>query len=132
MKHLLHTSFILLKRANLFLAFLLLSNYAFSQSSTQVIKGRIVDEITQIPIPGVTVILLNSNPVVGANTDLDGFYKLNAPIGRQAIQIKYLGYEDKVINDIIVSAGKEVNINVFLTENIKNMKEVEVVYLAEY
>jgi hypothetical protein len=128
MKHLLHTSFILLKRANLFLAFLLLSNYAFSQSSTQVIKGRIVDEITQIPIPGVTVILLNSNPVVGANTDLDGFYKLNAPIGRQAIQIKYLGYEDKVINDIIVSAGKEVNINVFLTENIKNMKEVEVVY----
>ena len=109
---------------------LLINFYALISlaQTTQIIKGRIVDDVTKVPIPGVNIILLNSNPMVGSATDVDGQFRLSAPLGRQAIQIRYLGYEERVISDIIVSAGKEVLLNINLVEKVNTIKQVDVVY----
>lgn len=53
-----------------------------------VIKGRVVDSQSEIPLIGANVILENSDPVVGGVTDLDGYFRIESvPVGRQSIAI---------------------------------------------
>ncbi|MEM7551454.1 MAG: TonB-dependent receptor [Bacteroidota bacterium] len=91
----------------------------------QTVKGRIVDTDTQQPIVGANVIIINSEPMQGASTDFNGYFKIeNVPIGRQDILIKYLGYEDRYLSNMLVSSGKELVINTEIRESILKMKEV--------
>lgn len=94
--------------------------------SAQTIRGRVVDEITQAPLIGVNVIVL-SDPSLGAVTDENGNYRIiNVPVGRQTLQITYIGYADQTMPNIIVTAGKEVILNISLSEQINNLDEVVV------
>ena len=52
----------------------------------------------------------------------------NVPIGRQSFKVSYLGYESKTIPDIIVTAGKEVGLNITLQESVNKMDEVTITY----
>ncbi|MBN8701885.1 MAG: TonB-dependent receptor [Bacteroidetes bacterium] len=98
---------------------------AQEQASTQTIKGQITDKVTHAPIPGVTIVLQKHTPLKGTTTDIDGYYKLTGvPLGRQEIKISFIGYNELVIPNILVTAGKEVVINVELEENINQMNEV--------
>ncbi len=97
--------------------------------TTQTVKGRIIDEASKSELPGVNVILLNSTKVVGTTTDVNGTFKLTQiPLGRQSFKISYLGYEDQVISNVLVTTGKEVELNVSLVEKVNNINEVEIVY----
>jgi hypothetical protein len=49
---------------------------AISQDMSQTIKGRILDEDTKTPLPFATVIILETNPVVGATTNEEGYFKI--------------------------------------------------------
>ncbi len=95
--------------------------------TTQTVRGRILDEVSQSPLIGVNITLLNSAELVGAASDVDGNFRLNnVPLGRQSFRITYIGYEDQVLNDITVTAGKEVVLNINLTERISQLNEVVV------
>ena len=74
---------------------LVASQILFAQSTpTSSIRGTVVDAQSEFPMPGVTVILLNSDPIDGTTTDIDGNFRLeNVPIGRHAIQVTFIGYE---------------------------------------
>lgn len=99
----------------------------FSQSLTQTIRGRILDEDSKSPLIGANVIIVNSNPLKGGVTDVDGNYRIdNVALGRVDIQIKYLGYEDKTMPNILVGSGKEVIMDFELKESIIKMDEVVV------
>lgn len=99
-----------------------------AQSLNQTIKGRIVDAQSEAPIVGVTVMILNTDPPLGAVTDLDGYYKISdAPVGRHSIQVRFLGYEDKNIGEVLVGSGKEVVVNTDLTESLQAMEEITIV-----
>ena len=66
---------------------------ANAQDLTQTVKGRVLDVDTNTPLVGVTVVLLNSDPLQGCMTDLDGNFKLDhVPVGRQSFRISYLCY----------------------------------------
>jgi len=98
-----------------------------AQNLTQTIKGTILDEQSQYPLIGVTVQVLNSDPIIGATTDIDGNYKLlNVPIGRQSLQFSYLGYKSETASNVVVTSAKEVVINMALTESISELKEIVV------
>jgi hypothetical protein len=57
----------------IFLLILATIAVAFSQESyTQNIRGTVVDATTGYPLIGANIILLNTQPPVGATTDLDG------------------------------------------------------------
>jgi hypothetical protein len=110
----------------LLLCFILLSNVIFAQV-TQTVKGKVVDKVTGIGLPGAIIQLksLDKNIVVTANND--GFYKLTGvKVGRQSFLYTYTGYKSVPINDVIVTSGKEVVLNVELEESTINMTEVEV------
>jgi len=98
-----------------------------AQEITQTIKGTIVDNESNAPLIGASIVILETNPIMGTTTDLNGNYKIEkVPIGRYAIKISYMGYESATISEILVTSGKEVVINNGLKQSIKQMKEVTV------
>lgn len=92
----------------------------------QTVKGQIVDEISKSPIQGATVSLAGNSSITDI-TDKNGLFSLlKVPVGRQSIVISFVGYENQVINEILVTSGKEVIINASLTEKITQLNDVVV------
>lgn len=95
--------------------------------NTQTVKGTIIDKQSEIPLIGVAVELISVEPSRGEVTDLDGrFVMPDVPVGRHAFRISYLGYNPITIPNVVVTAGKEVVLNVGLEESVIQMDEVVV------
>ena len=114
-----------------YLAVIFLCTFHFvgvSQNNiTQAIKGTVVDAQSKYPIIGATIQFVNDGAVIGTSTDIDGNFKLDdIPIGRRAILVRYIGYEEKVIPNILVTSGKESVVNIELEEKLTALEEVVV------
>jgi len=100
---------------------------AHAQNPTQTIRGQVTDHVSHTPLPGATVMILHSDPLIGTTTDLDGKFELkNVPVGTQNIGISYVGYEEKVLSNVQLNAGKELILNIRLEEKFHQMNEVEI------
>ena len=109
----------------LFFSFLFLN--AYTQTITQTIKGVVVDKQSQTPIPGAIIQVVNSNPLLGTNTNEQGEFKItNVPIGRLQIKIQVISYKEKYIT-INLNAGKESITNIELEESVIQGQEVVVI-----
>lgn len=109
----------------LFLIFV--SLHLKAQNQTQIIRGIVVDEDTQIPLVGATVAVINSEPAIGAITNGDGAFRLeNVKIGRTTIKVTYLGYEDVVMANLELNSAKETVLDIGLVESIVSMEEVDI------
>jgi hypothetical protein len=98
-----------------------------AQDGLQVVKGTIIDKQSEMPLIGATVELIDTENTLGTVTDIDGTFRLEkVPVGRRAFRISYLGYEPTSLPNIVVSAGKEVILNVGLEESIETLNEVVV------
>jgi hypothetical protein len=103
------------------------TSLAFSQTLTQIVRGTIVDADNKLPLTGATVIIIGTNPLIGAATDANGEFRLGKiPIGRIAVKISYLGYETKTISDIVVISGKEVVLDFSMQESVIKIDEAVV------
>jgi hypothetical protein len=100
----------------------------FSQG-TQTVRGKITDEVSKVPLIGVNVSVVTvQDKLMGSATDVNGNFRIdNVPVGRHAIRVSYIGYEEQTIPNIVVTAGKEVILNVSLTESVSELSEVVVV-----
>ncbi|MFY0601152.1 MAG: TonB-dependent receptor [Cyclobacteriaceae bacterium] len=106
-------------------AFTLISN---AQEFTQTVKGRILDQQSKSPLIGATVVIKDSDPLLGGTSDVEGYFRIaNVPIGRQTLIFTSIGYESKTIPNVIVSSGKETNIEIDLIESLIQMEEVVVI-----
>jgi hypothetical protein len=113
-------TFFLIKILLILFAFLVNSNLK-GQQLTQTIRGIIVDKDTQMPLIGVTV----QSATKGAITDVNGQFRLaNMPLGRHDLTISYIGYEQRIISNIIVNSAKEVILDIALQEAITNLEAV--------
>ncbi len=114
----------------LFLAMmaLLSAGRVFSQT-TQTIRGKITDEVSKTPLIGVNVQVVGTfESILGAATDVEGNYVIESvPLGRQTLRITYVGFEELTIPNIVVTAGKEVVLNVTLTESVSQLSDVVVI-----
>ncbi len=112
-------------RKLIFLFVLVNSINTFAQ--TGVIRGTVLDKQSEKSIAGATIVLL-SDPNKGTITDENGSFELkNVPLGRQTIQINYLGYESSTVPDIDLTAGKDFVISVYLIEKFDSLEEVVIV-----
>lgn len=112
-----------------FLFFALLLQAVFTtmnaQSPTQTIRGTVTDKQSQTPLPGASVVLVNSQPLKGTVTDLEGSFRLEqVPVGRQELKITYVGYNENAVPNILVTSGKEVILSIELEESVVLAKEV--------
>lgn len=99
-----------------------------AQEVTQTVRGRIVDKDSQVPLIGATVVVIGSDPLIGAVTDENGLFRLtHVPIGRVNLKVTYIGYEDQTIPNLLVSSAKEEIVNIDLTESINKLDEIVIV-----
>ncbi|MBL4753406.1 MAG: TonB-dependent receptor [Flavobacteriales bacterium] len=116
-----------LRHLLLLLLFACTSNWAGAQELTQTIRGTVVDKESQLSLPGVTVLLLDSEPLQGTTTDLDGKFRLEEiPVGRAGIKVSFIGYNPITITNMIITSGKEVVLSLELTEHITALGEVKI------
>jgi hypothetical protein len=97
------------------------------QEFTQTIRGKITDAVTKLGLPGANVIILNSDPLLGANAGTDGTFAITGvPVGRHSVQVSYVGYQQVIIPAVLVSSGRECLLNVELREMAVTTGEVEI------
>ena len=107
---------------------LFISITLFAQDYTQTIKGKIVDTDSKIPLPGASVILVGSDPLLGTISDMDGHFRLEkVPVGRQSLEVSYMGYENIRLSEVLVSTGREVMLNIEMKESVTTLAECTVV-----
>ncbi len=106
--------------------FLFLSNvYGQEGSVSQTIRGKVFDQQAEIPLTGATIQVISTDPVIGTYSGENGQFALsNIPVGRHVLLVKYLGYEDLSIPNVLVTSGKEVQVELGLTESLIQAEEV--------
>jgi hypothetical protein len=116
-----------MKKSLLAFLFLLELSVVFAQSHeyTQTIRGQVTDIQSRSPLPGATIVIIGSDPLVGTTTDENGYFSIrNIPIGRISLNISYVGYLPSTISNLNLSTGKEIIINAELKEKVFIKDEV--------
>lgn len=91
------------------------------QLPTQILKGKVTDIDSKQPLAGVLVYLADTVSGIGTITDENGDFRLeNVPIKRQSLICQLMGYETYRSGDLILTAGKELELNIGMKENITN------------
>ncbi len=98
-------------------------------AQTGAIKGKVIDKATKEPIPFATIVAEASGQQAGgAQSDFDGEYTIKPlQAGKYTIKVKFIGYNDIVINDVLVSVDKITYQDLALSKNAVNLNTVEVI-----
>jgi hypothetical protein len=100
---------------------------ALSQQTTQVVRGTVVDIESKNPLTGASVIWFGPKGKRASFTDQDGRFRLDAiPVGRQTFEVSLIGYEPLVLQQIDVKSGKELVLNLELSESIQKVEKTVV------
>lgn len=109
----------------LLLSLLLVSIASQAQTLTQTIRGTIIDKVSEQPLSGASVSV--EGTALKALTNASGSFAIpGVPIGRVKINISFVGYAAASIPEVLVTAGKEVILDVALEQNIASLNEVVV------
>lgn len=118
-----NSRFSLLLFINLFVGSLLIA-----QPTSQRVEGTITDE-NGAPLIGASIIIQNTDPIKGSATNESGdFVILNVPHGLYNIEVSYVGYQKKVVDNVDVNFNKFTRIEVALERN-RDLDEVVVMPL---
>ena len=103
-----------------------LSSLIYPQSELkQTIRGHIVDKNTQMPLIGATVAIISLDLQIGTIANETGEFILNnVPVGRQSLQVRYIGYLPVSINNIILSSAKELILDIGMEQDVNEIKEI--------
>lgn len=105
---------------------------SFAQIQVQSVRGIVVDKISQEPLPGATLVVVNSVPLMGVSTDANGEFKFAAvPVGKQTIKVSLMGYKEIVMQDLSVNSGKELVLTIPMEEDIQAINEIVVTSKVE-
>ena len=113
----------------IFSCLLFLSFSFFSQAQLkQTLRGQVSDKVSSVGLPGVVIRMKNdSTKKFVTTTDEKGNFKLEGiPVGRRSFIASYIGYSPTILNDIIITSGKEVILNIELEESLVQTDEVTV------
>ena len=107
-------------RSFLFILFLVtISN--FTLLATGVIQGKITEAITGEEIIGANVFVQGTYDGVG--TDIEGNYVLELSPGKYSLEITAIGYQTKVITEVIVIEKQNNTLNIVLNPAIQKLEE---------
>lgn len=99
--------------------------YADDNSARGKIIGKVIDKSNNEPIIGLVVMIDGTS--IGTQTNFDGQYELiNLKAGTYKLVFKYLSYNTKIIEGVVVNSGKSTTLNVVMEEQGKQLQEVVV------
>ena len=88
----------------------------------QTIRGIITDQDSKTPVIGANVIIINSNPLLGSSTGINGDFRIDkVPLGRVSLKISCIGYEEKIIPNLLIGSAKESVLNIDMVESMVKM-----------
>lgn len=106
----------------LFIALFLLF-ISFLNAQTGTIIGFVTDKVSEKPLQGVTITL--SDKSQSTISEADGSYRIvNVAVSRQTIEFSFVGYESSSVPNIDVTTGKDIVVNVGLSEVFNKLSEV--------
>ncbi len=85
-----------------------------------VVQGKVTDQASGQPLPGVNVIIKGSN--TGTVTDVEGAYSLNVPNENDTILFSSIGYISREIG-----VNGRTTLDVILEEDVRSLEEIVVV-----
>lgn len=98
-----------------------------AQQPFQFVRGSVVDNSSNAPIPFANVVVLNTNPLLGGVTDTSGSFSIpSVSVGRYDLKISCIGYEDAIIREITVISAKQTVLNISLKESGKTLQEITI------
>lgn len=116
-----------MKHFKLLLFFLICVTSKLIAQNHTVIKGTVTDKQSKVPLPGVVVTINSLYPAKSAVTDADGRFRfVDIPVGRHSLEAKIVGYQKATINEMLLSSGKDLEINIELNEQLNSLNEVVV------
>jgi hypothetical protein len=72
-------------------------------------------------------VVLTTDPMKGTTTNMEGEFSLqNVPIGRHTLRVSFIGYEESVIPELKLGSGKELVINIEITEKLESIDEITI------
>ena len=105
-----------------FIAFGLYPSIVVAQI-TATLMGAVKDHNTQEPLIGATIVL--EGTTIGISTDAEGKFALkNIPPKAYNIEAKYLGYQSKMIRNVVLTSGNILTMNIELEEGNTSLNEV--------
>jgi hypothetical protein len=108
-----------------FLLILIFPLFTFGQGPTQTIRGTVIDADTRLPLIGASVIIPGSEPLIGTSTNQKGSFRLdNLPLGYYQLEVSNVGYQTVLLTQLLLESGKELVLNVPLTEATETLDAV--------
>lgn len=100
------------------LLFCIFSAVSFlSAQQTGKITGKIIDAKSGETVVGVTVRVSAGTPQYATQTDLDGVYYFeNIPIGVYKLEVSYVGYAKKIVEEVTVKAAAATLTDISISE----------------
>ncbi len=106
---------------------LLLPCSIHSQTPVQTIRGTVIDQDVEIPLPGATVIITSPGFSRGVISDQAGLFRAEGlPVGRYNIEVRFVGYEPRIIPELLLISSRPVVVEIRLQELVSEIEEVEV------
>lgn len=97
-----------------------------AQTITQTIRGKVIDQDSRTALPGANVMVLDHENM-GASTDVNGEFRIErVPVGRITLAASFIGYENKVLSNILVTSGKETVLEIVMQESLVMMEAIVV------
>ena len=101
---------------------------AMAQITTSGISGKVTSDDESVIGATVTAIHQPSGTVYRAVTNIDGRYTIQGmrPGGPYKVEVSYIGYKDKSVNNVNLSLGETTNLTFSLKEDAHQLQEVVV------
>ncbi|NBC09075.1 MAG: TonB-dependent receptor [Bacteroidetes bacterium] len=98
--------------------------HGFAQEGT--IRGQVTDAATGEPLMFATVVIAETSPPIGNQTDLDGNYEITVAPGTYDLKVSYVGYVDTKITEVEVKADEITVVDISMEEESQQLEEVVV------
>ena len=119
-------------RGSLCALLLIFTHWAYGQNTlTQTIRGRVLDAVTNAPIPSAMVILSRTNektPTVVARYEAtNGVFRFEkTAVGRYDVSAQCVGFQTVTLQNVVVETGKETVIDLKMTASTTLLGSFEV------
>ncbi|MBO4754786.1 MAG: TonB-dependent receptor [Bacteroidales bacterium] len=94
--------------------------------TTQTIRGQVCDVASGEPMVGVTVMVDDRTDKASISDSEGNFVIERVPVGRHSVKVSFIGYETLLLKEQLLSSGKEMVLNLRMTERIAELNEVVV------
>jgi hypothetical protein len=114
-----------MKSSILILLVFILSIASYAQEYNIKIYGKVIDKLTQQPLPGANILVINTNN--GASTDVNGKFEIeNLSPGEYQLRASIIGYRSVTKPDVMVMSGYTAEVIFELEEEAIELEDIVV------